>query len=178
MAYSLTGLSDTDISQNKPIKATQGQQLRDNIIGVAGGVSGAPKVVGEALGLTFTKFTFTATPGGITDIDARAKDLLFFTEVIIPSTATVAVTLSMRASDDNGSTWGSYVTFASYTPSGNDDSVTNILVLDVQTGLFKSTVSDGNLGKTNIDAVQIRGTASTTSPTGGTIVTTIGGVSP
>lgn len=173
-----TTLSDTVLAVDKPIKASQAQALRDNPIAITEGASGAPKVVGEALGLTFTKFTFTATPGGITDIDVRAKDLLFFTEIIIAATATVSAQVQMRGSNDNGATWGSYVTFGNYIPSGSEDSATNILVLDVQTGLFKSTGSDGDLGKTNIDAVQIRSTASTTNPTGGTIVTTIGGVSP
>lgn len=180
MSYSLTGLADTDIQQNKPIKATQGQQIRDNLIAVAAGSLGAPKVVGQALDLSITTFSFTSTAGGITDIDARAKSLLFligaqFEENTASPTATV--TIQMRASSDNGSTWGPYGTIVNHTLEQNSISETHpTAILDTETGIVNASgVLAVNLGKTSINAVQLR-TVGGDITTGRAIVSVIGGI--
>ena len=81
-----TTIPDTDIAQDKPIKAETGLALRDNPIAISEGAAGAPQIQRAAIqnvAIDYTKLTLgsssaTAAVAGSGTVELTLSELSFF----------------------------------------------------------------------------------------------------
>lgn len=123
-------ISDTALDPDAPLTSELAYAWRDNPIAISGGVSGAPRVQGRALGnVHLFSGQITTTPTVFTGLD-QALDLM------IDGTArhdgTNGGTLRIEFSNNGGSTWGSSQLILGAT--NVNDWVTATITIDVVTG--------------------------------------------
>jgi hypothetical protein len=163
-------ITDAQADPEAPLTSELAKQWRDNPLAIAEGASGAPKIVSKAMDLFLGSFNFSGTPQGLTGLDGEDGLLIWYG---IDNTSGIAsLTLEVRFSNDNGSTWGSYQSIGPSQPINS--SRNGFAILGLKTGLFRSTHnrdSEGLVSRTltvpsNCNAFQIRANGGTAS--GGT----------
>lgn len=102
-----TAIPNSDVDQDSPVTQTLVTLLRDNPIAITEGASGAPKIQSKALNMFLGEGV-----GPHTDLGDIAKVVVFASmqiRQIGDDNSTCSV--QYRLSSDNGSSWGSWVTF-------------------------------------------------------------------
>lgn len=147
--------------------ATTVQALRDNPSAIAEGATGAPRVLGKALGSTFLE---GGTTSGTTP--ARFDNLGAMETIKIEGVGNIASgsSIQLRFSNDNGATWGSYQVLVT-NPTGAVAGVTYFIYVNIRTGahftmgLFNATAANGSTGltvPTNCNAIEVGGSGNLT----------------
>jgi hypothetical protein len=163
-------ITDAETDPEAPLTSELAKKWRDNPIAIAEGETGAPKIVSKAMDLFLGTFSFSATPAGLTGLDGEDGLLIWYG--VTNTSGAAALTLEVRFSNDNGSTWGSYQSIGPSQPATS--SRNGFAILGLKTGRFRSThnldsqalVSSTLTVPSNCNAFQIRANGGTAS--GGT----------
>jgi hypothetical protein len=124
-----TAISNALVAVGAKPFATTIQALRDNIIALGEGASGAPRVEGRALDTYLGSIDIVNTTAqGFLDLD-RHETLVMFGSGQVNS----AVTLQVRFSNDNGATYGSFQNLGAFTTTAI---VYSCIMLNLRTGVF------------------------------------------
>ena len=115
----------------KPAIGLMVYQIYENLLQVASGGTGAPKVSGRALDVFAGEITISGTTAdGITDLDGRTW---LRADLVVNNTSGGLVNVQMRFSNDNGSSYGSWQTMVAIS-SGTD--IIGTLRLNLDTGEY------------------------------------------
>jgi hypothetical protein len=133
-------ITDAETDPEAPLTSELAKKWRDNPLAIAEGAIGAPKIVPKAMGLFLGTFNFSATPAGLTGLDGE-DGLLIWHGINNTSTGST-LTLEVRFSNNNGSTWGSYQSIGLVVPI--EGSRNGFAILGLKTGRFRSTRNGGN----------------------------------
>lgn len=181
-------IAATETDPGAPLVSALFKALDANNIAQAEGAVNAPKTVSDALDTFLGDFDITTTPAGLTGFSARLKKLLIHASAVglnSSGTSSGLFTLQIRTTSDNGATWSGYTTvanFGSLVASGGTEKGQGVIILDLVTGAWRSTVYANLSGTlaTNINGIQLRTNVAsgTATSSGGAIVHGIAGVSP
>lgn len=153
---------DTQIEPDAPLTAALAAQFRDNPVAITEGSPDALRVKSRAINPEFLPLV----NGTGTEITGWTNlDPLTVVEIFTAIFTVDNRTMQIRASNDGGLNYGSW---ASMTPSWTGSGVYAAFytTVSLDDGSFESAVADssaqgisGSLGVSNIDAIQIRGSA-------------------
>ena len=114
-----TTIANGAIDQDSPVTQTLMQALRDNPIAITEGASGAPRVNYAALDMYITEGTASRSTSGtsnivtVTGLDDLGY-ILVNSDIATSTSDSINLTLRYETSTDNGSSFASAITFASF----------------------------------------------------------------
>jgi len=159
---------DTQVDPDAPLTSQLGYQFRDNPIAIAEGAAGAPRVTARSRAF---EFIGAIDGSGTTAVGFNNLDVLSLINLQILATNQTdppgSRNLEIRASSDNGASYGSFFAVAQVGTTTIRHRVTVLGYLNCVTGVFtfsrlnnELTSVDAtalSLGVTNVNAFQIRG---------------------
>lgn len=157
--YNAAAVSDAAIAFQQPVTLQQGRALRDNLIAVTEGATGAPRVMPLAINNWHARVALdaTTTPVVITGLDPNT---------IIQAMGSFAngalddAELQMSGSADGGSTWGSWFDITPNPGQQNTRYGANV-VINLTNGIFTSlSTGHGDLGAGPFNAIRFRHSSS------------------
>lgn len=131
----------------------------ENVVALSEGAPGAPKIVGNALDLGFGYTVCNTTARAISAGALNTRYVRFKqSSVNSGSSGTITATIRVRASNNNGVSWGSWVTVkTSSVPSGGSPTTVSLLFdgyIDLTNGNIFDMSSSISLGLTDITDVE------------------------
>jgi len=127
--YNSAAVSDSVIAHQKGITLQQGRALRDNPLAIAEGASGAPRIQPKALDLFQAQMSLSTTNADATIAETGRLDIV----LQLNNTAGSSHTVTMRLSDDGGSTWSSS---ANIFTAAASDRVSALVICDLIGGQY------------------------------------------
>lgn len=186
--YNYAAVADAVIAFKKGMTIQQFRALRDMIIAVTEGSINAPKIVSDALDTDLADMALTGTFAGVSGLSARLKKVMFYLAggvINSSSGSSVTAQIQLRASVDNGATWGSTIvvsTMVAIAGIGQTANDSGNLMIDLETGALRSLFGAGGTAAlaTAINAVQLRVavTTGTGTTSGHLVILGASGVSP
>jgi hypothetical protein len=155
-----TTLPNTAVGVGGLPSGTTVTALRDNPVAIAEGAPGAPKVMGEALGVFRGSQTYTgsATPATFTGI-GRANELMFKCRSTLAG-STGNTSIGVQFSNDGGSTWSTRqdLFVIGNTISGATDVTVADVYINTETGAWWGLGFLSNDGGVDVALIDATGT--------------------